>query len=55
VLLDRTAPPGSKLRGVLGEEATALTGIGNSFRIRHSEVGKELLSSVEQIEGSQET
>ncbi|HEY0020815.1 MAG TPA: hypothetical protein VGC13_31230 [Longimicrobium sp.] len=50
VLLDRTAPPGSKLREVLGEEAMVLTGIGNSFRIRHSEVGKELLSSVEQID-----
>jgi len=40
-LLDRVAPPSSKMRLELTAEAKALTTIGNSFRIRHSEVMQE--------------
>ena len=49
-LLDRAAVRGSKFRNVLGEEAAALTKIGNSFRIRHSETTQENLSSLEQVD-----
>lgn len=49
-LLDRAAPPGSLFRQTLAGEAKALTDIGNSFRIRHSEVGQESLSTSEQID-----
>jgi hypothetical protein len=49
-LLDRAATPGSKLRQVLGEEAMALTSIGNTFRIRHSETDRELLTATEQVD-----
>ena len=34
---------------MLGEEAVALTNIGNSFRIRHSEVDQEKLNSPEAL------
>ena len=44
-LLDRTAAPDSKFREMLEKEAKALTDIGNSFRIRHSEVTQEKLKS----------
>lgn len=37
-LLDRVAVPGTEFREMLGEEALALTSIGNTFRIRHSEL-----------------
>ena len=37
-LLDQAAAPGTGFRKMLGEEALALTRIGNTFRIRHSEV-----------------
>jgi hypothetical protein len=49
-LLDRAAPPGSRLRQVLGEEAMALTSIGNNFRIRHSETDRDLLTATEQVD-----
>lgn len=49
-LLDRVAPAGSKLRQLLAEEAQALTAIGNTFRIRHSEMSQELLTAPEQID-----
>ncbi|MBI1779049.1 MAG: hypothetical protein HYR63_27250 [Proteobacteria bacterium] len=49
-LLDRVAQPGSKLREVLGDEAVALTKIGNTFRIRHSETDQVLLTAAEQID-----
>lgn len=49
-LLDRAAAPGTKFREVLGEEARALTGIGNSFHIRHSEVWTESVSSPAQVD-----
>jgi hypothetical protein len=39
LLLDK-ASPDSRFRGVLESEAKALTDIGNSFMIRHTEVGK---------------
>ena len=35
---------------MLGEEAIALTKIGNSFRIRHSEVDQESVNSPEAID-----
>lgn len=44
-LLDRVAAPGSAFRQALAREAMELTGIGNSFRIRHSEVTQEALTS----------
>ncbi|MXQ11181.1 hypothetical protein [Microvirga makkahensis] len=49
-LLNRVAAPGSKFRDELGKEATALTAIGNTFRIRHSEMSQEALTSSEQID-----
>jgi hypothetical protein len=49
-MLDRAASPGSKLRQVLGNEAAALTKIGNTFRIRHSEVSQEPLTTLDQID-----
>ena len=49
-LLDRAASPGTLFRQTLAAEAKALTEIGNSFRIRHSEVGQESLSTPEQID-----
>lgn len=35
---------------MLGEEAMALTSIGNTFRIRHSETDRELLTATEQVD-----
>ena len=49
-LLDRVAVPGTRFRDKLGQEARALTGIGNTFRIRHSEVNQERLSSLEHVD-----
>lgn len=49
-LLDRAAAPGTEFRKMLGVEALALTTIGNTFRIRHSEVYQERLSSPEQVD-----
>ena len=49
-LLDRAGGRGTRFRVLLGEEAAALTGIGNAFRIRHSETTQEILSSVEQVD-----
>lgn len=49
-LLDRVAAPETKFRKVLGEEAAAVTKIGNEFRIRHSEVTQESLTSLEQVD-----
>ena len=49
-LLDRAAVPGTGFREMLGEEALALTRIGNTFRIRHSEVDQERLSSLEHLD-----
>jgi hypothetical protein len=49
-LLDRAAVPGSKMRVALGDEAKALTTIGNSLRIRHSEVSQEMIERSEQLD-----
>lgn len=49
-LLDRVAAPGSAFRQALASEAMELTGIGNSFRIRHSEVTQEALTSLDQVD-----
>ncbi len=50
-LLDRAAGPAApRLRALIGEEAKALTDIGNSFRIRHSETSQELPTTPEQID-----
>ena len=49
-LLDRAATTGMKLRQMLGEEAAALTKIGNTFRIRHSETRQENSGSPEQVD-----
>lgn len=49
-LLERAAAPGSSFLRVLREEATALTKIGNSFRIRHSETNQEGLASLDQVD-----
>ena len=49
-LLDEAAAPDTKFRQVLGEEAAALTKIGNTFRIRHSETSQENLGLPEQVD-----
>lgn len=49
-LLDRVVAPGSAFREALGREAAELTSLGNSFRIRHSEVTQEALTSPDQID-----
>lgn len=49
-LLDRVASVGSDYRGMLAREAAELTTIGNSFRIRHSEVTQEALTSLDQVD-----
>lgn len=49
-LLDRAAVPGSKMRNALGDEARTLTTIGNSLRIRHSEVTQETIDQSEQLD-----
>lgn len=48
--LDRAARPGSRLRAVLGDEARALTEIGNKHRIRHSELDQEPLETPSQVD-----
>lgn len=49
-ILDKAAQPGSKLRKVLADEAAALTSIGNSHRIRHSETWQEPLETTPQVD-----
>ncbi len=49
-LLDRCADSHTRFRQLLGDEAAALTKIGNSFRIRHSEVTQEELQTAEQVD-----
>lgn len=49
-LLDRAAAPDSKMRSALGEEAKALTDIGNRLRIRHSEIEQEMIDRSEQLD-----
>ena len=49
-LLDRVAVPRTEFREMLGKEALALTSVGNTFRIRHSEVDQERLSSLEHVD-----
>jgi hypothetical protein len=49
-LLDRAAAPGARIRDALAEEAKALTSIGNSLRIRHSEVTQEMIDRSEQLD-----
>lgn len=49
-LLDRVVAPGSAFRQALAREAMELTGIGNGFRIRHSEVTQEALTSPDQVD-----
>ena len=49
-LLDRAAAPSTTFRELLGTEAASLTKIGNTFRIRHSEVTQEILSSGAQVD-----
>jgi hypothetical protein len=47
ILLDKSAPDPS-FRETLEDEATQLTAIGNSYMIRHSEIGKIPIASPEQ-------
>lgn len=49
-LLDATGVERTRFRALLGAEAMALTHIGNTFRIRHSETTQEILSSPEQVD-----
>lgn len=49
-LLDRAAAPGTRMRDALADEAKALTAIGNSLRIRHSEVAQEIIDRSEQLD-----
>ncbi len=49
-MLDFAARPGSKMRASLSVEADALTKIGNSHRIRHSETSQEPLETAAQID-----
>lgn len=49
-LLDRAAAPGTRMRDALAEEARALSFIGNSLRIRHSEVTQELIDRSEPLD-----
>ena len=49
-LLDRAAAPSTKFRQNLEDEAKALTNIGNTFKIRHTESDQEDLGSPEQID-----
>jgi hypothetical protein len=49
-LLDRVAGTDSRMRAELETEAKALTRIGNTFRIRHSEVTQERIAQVETID-----
>jgi hypothetical protein len=49
-LLDRVVSRGPAFREALGREATELTNVGNSFRIRHSEATQEALTSSDQID-----
>lgn len=49
-LLDRAATPATRLRATLADEATALTTIGNAYRIRHSETSQEALDRPEQMD-----
>jgi hypothetical protein len=48
--LDRAATAGSKLRQSLADEAAALTTIGNTHRIRHSEISQEPLETTAQVD-----
>ena len=49
-MLDRAARPGSRLRQALTDEAFALTNIGNTHRIRHSETSQEPLETSAQVD-----
>lgn len=50
-LLDRAAgPKGPKFRAMLEAEARALTDMGNTFQIRHSETTQERLQSVDHVD-----
>jgi hypothetical protein len=49
MILDRASPE-PNFRAVLENEATELTRIGNSFMIRHTEVGKTRIDSIEHID-----
>lgn len=49
-LLDRVAQAGSPFRTTLGEEAAALTAIGNQFQIRHWETNRTPLAGTDQVD-----
>ncbi len=49
-MLDYAARPGSQLRASLATEADALTNIGNTHRIRHSETWQEPLETSLQVD-----
>lgn len=49
-LLDAAARSGTKIRGVLADEAKALTTIGNQHLIRHSETTQEPLETALQVD-----
>lgn len=49
-MLDHAARPGSQLRASLAAEADALTKIGNTHRIRHSETWQEPLETSLQVD-----
>lgn len=49
-LLDRVAAPGTALRENLEAEAATLTKMGNTFRIRHSEIDQETLAGARELD-----
>jgi hypothetical protein len=49
-LLDKAAPPGTRLREIIAQEAKALTDIGNSGGIRHSETSQEHVTDASAID-----
>lgn len=49
-ILDRAASRGTRMRDALADEARALTSLGNSLRIRHSEVTQEMIDRSEQLD-----
>lgn len=49
-LVDRASRSQKPLRDVLEQEALDITGIGNRFQIRHSEVGKALIERAEDVD-----
>ncbi len=49
-LLDKAASPSRRFRGLLADEAKALTDIGNNYRICHSETTQEILEDSTELD-----